>query len=138
MMSCFSLLACLGVSSLVGNVVDGVQQSLLIAVRVQLELSTSVVTELSDGHLSEKSTKISLMNHRLYKRNGRNIRDVTHWFRIWAAPSLKFQVHAGKNKNTDSTYMGMRRGHGRSGGGCEGWISRTLVNQPVNHDVATP
>ena len=22
--------------------------------------------------------------------------------------------------------------------GCEGWISRTLVNQPVNQDVATP
>ena len=39
----------------------------------------------------------------------------SQWFLIWAAPSWKFQVHAGKNKYTDSTYMGMRRGHGRSG-----------------------
>lgn len=48
-------LTCLGVSSLVGDLVDGVQQSLLVAVRVQLELCASVVTELGDGHLSHNT-----------------------------------------------------------------------------------
>jgi len=48
-------LTCLGVSSLVGDLVDGVQQSLLVAVRVQFELCPGVVTELSDGHLSDNT-----------------------------------------------------------------------------------
>lgn len=46
------VLTCLGVSTLVGDLVDGVQQSLLVAVRVKQELGASVVAELSDGHLS--------------------------------------------------------------------------------------
>lgn len=48
-------LTCLGVPSLVGDLVDGVQQSLLVAVRVQFELCPGVVTELSDGHLSDNT-----------------------------------------------------------------------------------
>lgn len=53
-------LACLGVSSLVGDLVDGVQQALLVAVRVQLELGASVVAELGDGHLSDSTgTKLT-------------------------------------------------------------------------------
>ena len=62
---------------------------------------------------------------------------------------LKISGACWGKKNTDSTYMGMRWSHERTYGrdqrrsgeaaiGCEGWISRTLVNQPVNHDVATP
>lgn len=50
-----SALTCLGVSSLVGDLVDGVQQLLLVTVRVQLELGTSVVAELGDGHLSDST-----------------------------------------------------------------------------------
>ena len=61
---------------------------------------------------------------------------------------LKISGACWEKMNTDSTYMGMRRSHGRTYGrdqrrsgeaaiGCEGWISRTLVNQPVNHNVAT-
>ena len=72
------------------------------------------------------------------------MRDVTHWFVDCCSEANSFesgqrhlenfQVHAGKNKNTDSTYMGMRRGYRR-----DQWrISRTLVNQPVNQDVAPP
>ena len=64
-------------------------------------------------------------HHRLYKRNGRNIRDVTHWFVDCCSEANSFESRQrhlqnfrcmlGLNKNTDSTYMGMRRGHGRSG-----------------------
>lgn len=60
-------LACLGVSSLVGDLVDGVQQALLVAVRVQFELRAGVVTELGDGHLSD-NTGTTLIN------NNNNIR----------------------------------------------------------------
>lgn len=52
LVSCRRGLTCLGVSSLVGDPVDGVQQPLLVAVRVQLELRPGVVAELGDGHLS--------------------------------------------------------------------------------------
>ena len=97
--------------------------------------------------------------HRLYKRNGRNIRDVTHWFVDCCSEANSFEsrqrhrenfrCRPGKKTNTDSTYMSMRRSHGRKYGwsqrrsgevaiGCEGWISRSLVYQPVNHDIATP
>ena len=41
----------LGVPSLVGDALDGVQQALLVAVRVELELRPGVVAELGDGHL---------------------------------------------------------------------------------------
>ena len=54
---------------------------------------------------------------------------------------LKISGACWEKNNTDSTYMGVRRSNGRSGEvaiGCEGWISRALVNQPVNQDVATP
>lgn len=63
------VLTCLGVSSLVGDLVDGVQQSLLVTVRVQLELSPGVVTELGDGHLSD-NTGTQLIN---------NNKEVLHW-----------------------------------------------------------
>lgn len=62
-------LACLGVSSLVGDLVDGVQQALLVAVRVQFELRAGVVTELGDGHLSD-NTGTTLINN----NNNNNIR----------------------------------------------------------------
>lgn len=48
-------LACLGVSSLVCDAVDGVQQTLLVTVRVQLELCAGVVTELDDGDLQHET-----------------------------------------------------------------------------------
>lgn len=48
--------ACLGVSSFVGDPVDGVQQSLLVAVRVQLEFGPRVIAELSDGDLRHSDT----------------------------------------------------------------------------------
>lgn len=41
----------LGVPALVSDPLDGLQQLLLVAVRVQLELGASVVAELGDGHL---------------------------------------------------------------------------------------
>lgn len=44
---------CLGVAPLVGDLVDGVQQALLVTVGVQFELCAGVVTELGDGHLSD-------------------------------------------------------------------------------------
>lgn len=44
-------LTCFSVSSLVGDLVDGIKQTLFVTVGVQLELSPSVVTELGDGHL---------------------------------------------------------------------------------------
>lgn len=50
-------LTCLGVSSLVGDLVDGVQQSLFVAVGVELELGASVVTKLGDGHLSTQRNR---------------------------------------------------------------------------------
>lgn len=61
-----SALTCLGVSSLVGNLVNGVQQLLLVAVRVQPELGTGVVAELGDGHLSDRTRtrrRHSYQNH---------------------------------------------------------------------------
>ena len=50
-LGCVLPLTRLGVPPLVGDPVDGVQQLLLVAVRVQLELGPSVVAELGHGHL---------------------------------------------------------------------------------------
>lgn len=51
---------CLGVSPLVGNPVDGVQQPLLVFVGVQLELGPGVVAELGDGHLRQTDITLSV------------------------------------------------------------------------------
>lgn len=43
---------CFGVSSLVGDAADGLQEALFVTVGVELELCSGVVTELDDRHLS--------------------------------------------------------------------------------------
>ena len=89
-------------------------------------------------------------NHRLYKRNGRNIRDVTNWFVDYCSEANSFE--SGQRHLENFRCMLGKKEHGfylygheaepwAEWGGCygyEGWISRTLVNQPVNHDVAMP
>lgn len=49
------VLTCLSVSSLVGDLVDGVQQTLLVTVGVQLKLCPGIVTELGNSHLSQNT-----------------------------------------------------------------------------------
>lgn len=56
-------LTCLGVPALVGDLVDGVQESLLVAVRVELKLGASVIAELGDGHLSGMTRNQSTNNN---------------------------------------------------------------------------
>lgn len=48
-----------GVASFVWNLVDGVQQRLFVAVRVQFKLRPSVIAELSYGHLKEIFTSMT-------------------------------------------------------------------------------
>lgn len=45
--------ACLCVSSFISDPLNGVQQTLFIIVGAELELGASVITELSDGHLTQ-------------------------------------------------------------------------------------
>lgn len=74
-------LACLGVSSLVGDLVDGVQQALLVAVRVQFELGAGVVTELGDGHLSD-STGTRLIEQQQQKRVKLQSDKIVHFYNL--------------------------------------------------------
>lgn len=53
--------ACFRVSSLVGDALHSIQQSLLIPVGAELELSPGVITELNDGHLSKKKLDAFIM-----------------------------------------------------------------------------
>lgn len=50
------LRTCLGVSSLVSYLLDGLQQLLLVFVGVQMELGASIVAELSDCNLWEAAS----------------------------------------------------------------------------------